>query len=78
MNTSHRSIILEIKQTMDILKTQNIKIELNWTPGHAEIAGNKIDDKLAKEASVGKMCNPHPRWDFMHRLNIYIAAKQMR
>ena len=44
VNTSHRSVILEIKQTMDILKTQNIKIELNWIPGHAEIAGNEIAD----------------------------------
>ena len=51
VNTSHRSVILEIKQTMDILKTQNIKVELNWTPGHAEIAGNEIADKLAKEAA---------------------------
>ena len=31
VNTSHRSVILEIKQTMDILKTQNTKTELNWT-----------------------------------------------
>ena len=40
-NKSHKAIILEIKQTMDILKSQNVKIELNWTPGHADIAGNK-------------------------------------
>ena len=46
VNTSHRSVILEIKQTMDILKTQNIKVELNWTPGHAEIAGNEIADTV--------------------------------
>ena len=51
INTSHRSVIPEIKQTMDIMKTQNIKIELNWTPDHAEIAGNGIADKLTKEAA---------------------------
>ena len=36
---------------MDILKSQNVSIELNWTPGHADIAGNEIADKLAKEAA---------------------------
>ena len=36
---------------MDILKPQNMKIELNWTPSHAEITGNGIADKLAKEAA---------------------------
>ena len=50
-NKSHKAVILEIKQTMDILKSQNVKIELNWTPGHADIAGNEIADKLAKEAA---------------------------
>ena len=50
-NKSHKAVILEIKQTMDILKSQNVSIELNWTPGHADIAGNEIADKLAKEAA---------------------------
>ena len=50
-NTSHKAVILEIKQTLDILKSQNVSIELNWTPGHADIAGNEIADKLAKEAA---------------------------
>ena len=35
-NKSHKAVILEIKQTMDILKSQNVSIELNWTPGHAD------------------------------------------
>ena len=38
-NKSHKAVILEIKQTMDILKSQNVNIELNWTPGHADITG---------------------------------------
>ena len=50
-NKSHSSEILEIKQAKEILKSQNVTVELNWTPGHAEIAGNEIADKLAKEAA---------------------------
>ena len=33
---------------MEILQSQNVTLELNWTPCHAEIAGNKMSDKLAK------------------------------
>ena len=33
-------------------KTKCRKIDINWTPGHAEITGNEIADKLAKEAAV--------------------------
>ena len=36
---------------MEILKSQNVTVELNWTPGHAEIAGNEIADRQAKEAA---------------------------
>ena len=50
-NKSHTSAIFEIKQAMEILKSQNVTVEINWTPGHAEIAGNEIADKLAKEAA---------------------------
>ena len=50
-NKTHKAVILEIKQTMDIQKSQNVKIELNWTPGHADVASNEIADKLAKEAA---------------------------
>ena len=45
-NMSHTSAIFEVKQVMEILKSQNVTVELNWTPDHAEIA-----DKLAKEAA---------------------------
>ena len=29
---------------MENLKSQNVTVELNWTPGHTEIAGNEIAD----------------------------------
>ena len=28
-----------------------MRIELEWTPGHAEVQGNEIADRLAKEAA---------------------------
>ena len=62
-NKSHTSVVFEIKQIMDILKRQNVEIDINWTPGHAEITGNEITDKLTKEAAVDaenmpKVCTP--------------------
>ena len=50
-NKSHTSAIFKIKHAMEILKSQNVTVALNRTPGHAEIAGNEIADTLAKEAA---------------------------
>ena len=62
-NKSHTSVVFELKQIMDILKRQNVEIDINWTPGHAEITGNEIADKLAKEAAfdaenMPEVCTP--------------------
>ena len=62
-NKSQTSVVFEIKQIMDILKRQNVEIDINWTPGHAEITGNEIADRLAKEAAVDaenmpEVCTP--------------------
>ena len=62
-NKSHTSVVFEIKQIMDILKRQNVEIDINWTPGHAEITGNEIADRLAKEAAIDvenmpEVCTP--------------------
>ena len=46
-NKSHTSVVFELKQIMEILKRKNVEIDINWTPGHAEITGNEIADKLA-------------------------------
>ena len=48
---SHKSVIFEVKQAMEILQSQNVTIELKWTSGHAEIAGNKKADNVTKEAA---------------------------
>jgi polyphosphate kinase len=36
---------------MQTLQQSGMRIELEWTPGHAEVQGNKIADRLAKEAA---------------------------
>ena len=36
---------------MEHFKSKNIPIHIDWTPGHANIHGNDIADKLAEEAT---------------------------
>ena len=49
--SSYKGTIDQIKNQIDSLKRKGIEIEIAWTPGHADIAGNEIADKLAKEAA---------------------------
>ena len=37
---------------MSTLKSRGWKIEIVWTPGHSEVEGNEVADRLAKEAAV--------------------------
>ena len=45
------NVIKEIKAKMETLQQSGMRIELEWTPGHAEVQGNEIADRLAKEAA---------------------------
>ena len=36
---------------METLQQSGMRIELEWTPDHAEVQGNEIADRLAKEAA---------------------------
>ena len=37
---------------MTTLKSRGWKIEIVWTPGHSEVEGNEVADRLAKETAV--------------------------
>jgi ribonuclease HI len=36
---------------MKRIQKNGIKIKIHWTPGHANVNGNEIADRLAKEAA---------------------------
>ena len=36
---------------MNQMQKYNIKVKLNWTPGHANNIGNEIADRMAKTAA---------------------------
>ena len=51
-HTQHDTrVVAEVQQKIKSLKHKGIKIEFNWTPGHAEIEGNEIADRLAKQGA---------------------------
>ena len=49
--SSYQETINQIKKQIDELKQKGLRIAIDWTPGHADIAGNEIADRLAKEAA---------------------------
>ena len=50
--TSYQGTISQIKKQIESLKQDGINIDIAWTPGHADIAGNETADRLAKEAAI--------------------------
>ena len=50
--TQHKQTVAEIRQKISRLEQKNIKVDISWTPGHANIKGNEEADRLAKEASL--------------------------
>ena len=49
--THHKQTVAEIRQKIKQLEQKDIKVDISWTPGHANIKGNEEADRLAKEAS---------------------------
>ena len=51
--SSYQGTISQIKKQIEGLKLNGIKIEIDiaWTSCHADIAGNEMADRLAKEAA---------------------------
>ena len=48
---SHKAVIAEIQKSLEVLNEKNVHVKLNLIPDHADIAGNEIADKLAKQAA---------------------------
>lgn len=49
--TCYHDLINNIKAKIEAVRSNGIDTELIWTPGHANIEGNDIADKLANEAA---------------------------
>ncbi|MEW8548403.1 MAG: ribonuclease H family protein, partial [Candidatus Thiodiazotropha sp.] len=49
--SSYQGTISQIKKQMDDIKQKGLYLDIQWTPGHADIAGNETADRLAKEAA---------------------------
>ncbi|MEW8547060.1 MAG: ribonuclease H family protein, partial [Candidatus Thiodiazotropha sp.] len=49
--SSHLKTVQEVKGLMDSLQQKGTQVEIAWTPGHANIAGNEVADRLAKAAA---------------------------
>ena len=56
-STNLTVLILQIKSLLNKLQSTAFEVSIHWTSGHATIAGNKIADRLAKDAAqqVSKM-----------------------
>ncbi|XP_053402811.1 uncharacterized protein LOC128558051 [Mercenaria mercenaria] len=58
------ALTIETRQILQNLENKNNKIQIQWTPGHKNIEGNEIADKLAKEAAsemIGKQVEENSR-----------------
>ena len=40
-----------IQQSLNILESDGTEVKIQWSPGHANIRGNEMADRLAKEAA---------------------------
>ena len=42
---------VEVKSDISRLKLMGVEVNLHWSPGHSDIKGNEMADKLAKGSS---------------------------
>ena len=45
-------VIKKIKENISSLESKGWNLEIVWTPGHSEVQGNDVADRLAKEAAM--------------------------
>ena len=48
----YQDVIKKIKEGMSILESRGWRIDIIWTPGHSDVEGNDVADRLAKEAAM--------------------------
>jgi ribonuclease HI len=53
------SIVMQRWTALQVLSILN-RVCLSWVPGHCDIAGNEMADKLAREGSTAILCVPKP------------------
>ena len=49
----YQGIINQVKKQVEELWKKGLSPNIDWTPGHADIAGNEIADRLAKKCGRG-------------------------
>jgi ribonuclease HI len=52
-------LVRQCQQALDDISAQHA-VGLYWVPGHAEVRGNVITDKLARDGSVQRFIGPKP------------------
>ena len=50
-NKSYKKTAMDIQQSLNTLEENDVYVKIPWSPGHANIQGNEIADRLAKEAA---------------------------
>ena len=48
----YQYVIKKIKEGMSILESRGWRIDIVWTPGHSDVDGNDVADRLAKEPAM--------------------------
>ena len=56
-SNAHRPLIANIIELITFLR-QRSHLTISWVPGHADIEGNEVADKLAKQGALA--CSPGP------------------
>ena len=50
-NKSYKKTAMDIQQSLNILERDGTEVKIQWCPGHANISGNEMADRLAKKAA---------------------------